>query len=149
MAPCVLLCALLLAVVEGFTHEDMKGAMLKQLGLSEVPKIHKRDLENLVVPAHVKTKYLNLLKVHNKRRRRSLPSLAGILRGIPGNAGTARFLLDHQLSERNYAYHAHQLERISTVVKCRCLIRFLYSRYLRRVRLLRHDTAAGGVRDGL
>ncbi|KAI4877713.1 hypothetical protein NFI96_031909 [Prochilodus magdalenae] len=86
MAPCVLLCALLLAVVEGFTHEDMKGAMLKQLGLSEVPKIHKRDLENLVVPAHVKTKYLNLLKVHNKRRRRSLPSLAGILRGIPGNA---------------------------------------------------------------
>lgn len=90
MAPCLLLCALLFALAEGFSHDEMKGAVLKHLGLGEVPRIHKRDLENLVVPAHIKTKYLNLLKVHHERRRRSLPSLAGILRGIPGNAGKTR-----------------------------------------------------------
>ncbi|XP_036405077.1 left-right determination factor 2-like [Megalops cyprinoides] len=80
------LCAALLALAKGFTHEDLKEAMLQKLGLNELPTIHKRDLENLVVPAHIKNKYLSMLKLHNKRRRRSLPSLAGILRGIPGNA---------------------------------------------------------------
>ena len=65
----------------------MKEALLEKLGLDELPKIHKRDLENLVIPAHIRTKYLSLLKVQRGRRRRSLPSLAGILRGIPGNAG--------------------------------------------------------------
>ncbi|XP_062407508.1 lefty1 [Sardina pilchardus] len=85
---CVLcvLCLALLVIVEGFSSDDMKEAMLQKLGLNEVPKIHKRDLENLVIPAHIKNKYLSMLKLHNKRRRRSLPSLAGILRGIPGNA---------------------------------------------------------------
>ncbi|XP_066533952.1 lefty1 [Hoplias malabaricus] len=90
MAWRVLLSALLLAAaaVEGFSQEQMKGEMLKQLGLSELPKLHKRDLENLVVPAHIKSKYVNLLKLHHssRRKKRSLPSLAGILRGIPGNA---------------------------------------------------------------
>lgn len=83
---CVL-CSTLLCLVQAFTHEDMKDALLKKLGLDEVPKIHKRDLENLVVPAHIRNKYLSMLKMHHSRRRRSLPSLAGILRGIPGNAG--------------------------------------------------------------
>lgn len=81
------LCVALLVIVEGFSQEDMKEAMLQKLGLGEVPRIHKRDLENLVIPAHIKNKYLSMLKLHNKRRRRALPSLAGILRGIPGNAG--------------------------------------------------------------
>ncbi|KAK1171410.1 left-right determination factor 2-like [Acipenser oxyrinchus oxyrinchus] len=80
------LCAMLVVLVEGFTHEDMKDAMLKKLGLNEVPKIQKRDLENLVIPAHIKNKYMSMLNLHNARKRRSLPSLAGILRGIPGNA---------------------------------------------------------------
>ncbi|KAL2082564.1 hypothetical protein ACEWY4_022382 [Coilia grayii] len=81
-----ILCIALLVTVEGFSSEDMKDAMLQKLGLSEVPRIQKRDLENLVIPAHIKNKYLSMLKLHNKRRRRALPSLAGILRGIPGNA---------------------------------------------------------------
>lgn len=79
-------------MVRGFTHEDMKEALLKKLGLSEVPKIHKRDLENLVIPAQIKNKYISMLKLHHARKRRSLPSLAGILRGIPGNAGKITFL---------------------------------------------------------
>lgn len=83
---CVL-CAALCALVEAFTHQDMKEALLKKLELDELPKIHKRDVENLVIPVHIRSKYLSMLKTHNGRRRRSLPSLAGILRGIPGNAG--------------------------------------------------------------
>ncbi|KAJ8410287.1 hypothetical protein AAFF_G00202680 [Aldrovandia affinis] len=82
----LVLCSALLSLVQGFAQEDLKDVMLQKLGLTELPKIHKRDLENLVVPAHMKSKYLSMLKLHNKRRRRSLPSLAGILRGIPGNA---------------------------------------------------------------
>lgn len=81
------LCAAFLALIEAFTHEDMKDALLQKLGLDEVPRIQKRDLENLLVPAHIKNKYLSMLKMHHSRRRRSLPSLAGILRGVPGNAG--------------------------------------------------------------
>ncbi|TNN38512.1 Left-right determination factor 2 [Liparis tanakae] len=82
---CVL-CSALLGLAKAFTHQDMKDALLQKLGLDEVPKIHKRDLENLVVPAHIRNKYTSMLKMHHSRRRRSLPSLAGILRGIPGNA---------------------------------------------------------------
>ncbi|XP_032441667.1 lefty1 [Xiphophorus hellerii] len=85
-ALCVL-CAAFLVPSGAFTHEDMKDALLQKLGLDEVPKIQKRDLENLVVPAHIKNKYLSMLKTHHsRRRRRSLPSLVGILRGVPGNA---------------------------------------------------------------
>lgn len=85
--PVCLLCAILLGLSGAFTHQDMKDALLQKLGLDEVPQIQKRDLENLVIPGHVKTKYSSLLKMYRSRRRRSLPSLAGILRGIPGNAG--------------------------------------------------------------
>ncbi|KAL4630441.1 left-right determination factor 2-like isoform X1 [Arapaima gigas] len=81
---CVL-CSALLAVINGFTLEDMKEAMLQKLGVDELPNVHKQELENLVIPAHIKNKYLSMLKLHNSRRRRSTPSLAGILRGITRN----------------------------------------------------------------
>ncbi|XP_030628784.1 lefty1 [Chanos chanos] len=100
LATCFLWAAFFV-IVKGFTHEDMKEAMLKKLGLSEVPKIHKRDLDNLVIPAHIKNKYMSMLKLHNKRRRRSLPSLAGILRGIPGNADvTGEFVYSDTTRQR-------------------------------------------------
>ncbi|XP_023694524.2 left-right determination factor 2-like [Paramormyrops kingsleyae] len=78
--------AALISLAVPYSLDDLKGAVLEKLGLKELPNIHKRNLENLVIPAHIKNKYLSMLKLHNKRRRRSLPSLAGILRGISGNA---------------------------------------------------------------
>lgn len=82
-----MLCVLCLVIMVGaFTQEGFKEVLLKRLGLSEVPKLHERDLVDLVVPDHVKNKYISMLKRHRVKRR-ALPSLAGILRGIPGNAG--------------------------------------------------------------
>ncbi|KAF1582995.1 Left-right determination factor 2, partial [Eudyptes moseleyi] len=82
-----MLCVLCLVItVRAFTQEGFKEVLLKQLGLSEVPKLHKRDLVDLVIPDHVRNKYISMLKRHRVKRR-ALPSLAGILRGIPGNAG--------------------------------------------------------------
>ncbi|XP_028295890.1 lefty1 [Gouania willdenowi] len=86
---CILFLAFFLGSTKAFTHQDIKDALLQKLGLDEVPKIHKRDLENLIVPTHIRNKYLSMLKTHHSRRRRALPSLAGILRGIPGNADIA------------------------------------------------------------
>ncbi|XP_054676767.1 left-right determination factor 2-like [Grus americana] len=84
-----MLCALCLVItVRAFTQEGFKEVLLKQLGLSEVPKLHKRDLVDLVIPDHIKNKYISMLKRHRVKRR-ALPSLAGILRGIPGNTGMA------------------------------------------------------------
>lgn len=82
-----MLCVLcLVPTVQAFTQEEFKEVVLKQLGLSEVPKLHKRDLVDLVIPDHVKNKYLSMLK-RQRVKRRALPSLAGILRGIPGHTG--------------------------------------------------------------
>lgn len=82
-----MLCMLCLVLtVQAFTQEEFKEVVLKQLGLSEVPKLHKRDLVGLVIPDHVKNKYLSMLK-RQRVKRRALPSLAGILRGIPGHTG--------------------------------------------------------------
>lgn len=83
----LLLCAALISLAQTYSTEDTKEAILHKLGLTELPSIQKRDLENLVVPNHIKSKYLSMLKLHHARRRRSLPSLAGILRGIHGNTG--------------------------------------------------------------
>ncbi|XP_048155413.1 left-right determination factor 2-like isoform X1 [Corvus hawaiiensis] len=76
----------LVLTVQGFTQEGFKEVVLKQLGLSEVPKLHKRDLVDLVIPEHVKNKYMSMLK-RQRVKRRALPSLAGILRAIPGHTG--------------------------------------------------------------
>lgn len=82
-----MLCVLCLVLtVRAFTQEGFKEVLLKRLGLSEAPKLHKRDLVDLVIPDHVKNKYMSMLK-RQRVKRRALPSLAGILRGIPGNAG--------------------------------------------------------------
>ncbi|NWU89410.1 LFTY2 factor, partial [Upupa epops] len=82
-----MLCVFLLIItVQAFTQEGLKEELLKQLGLSEIPKLHKRDLVDLVIPEHVKNKYISMLK-RQRVKRRALPSLAGILRRIPGNAG--------------------------------------------------------------
>ncbi|KAL7873147.1 hypothetical protein AOLI_G00122180, partial [Acnodon oligacanthus] len=69
-----------LASAHSWAANDMKEAMLQKLGLMDFPKIEKRDLENLIIPTHVKNKYVSMMRKHNNRRRRSLPSLAGILR---------------------------------------------------------------------
>uniref|UniRef100_W5JYR7 Left-right determination factor n=1 Tax=Astyanax mexicanus TaxID=7994 RepID=W5JYR7_ASTMX len=80
--------AVVISTAQGWETDGMKEAILQKLGLTEFPRIEKRDLENLVIPTYVKNKYVSMLKKHNKRRRRSLPSLAGILRSshadIPG-----------------------------------------------------------------
>ncbi|PKU39554.1 hypothetical protein llap_10137 [Limosa lapponica baueri] len=88
-----MLCLLCLVVmVQAFSQEGFKEVLLKQLGLSEVPKLHKRDLVDLVIPDHIRNKYISMLK-RQRVKRRALPSLAGILRGIPGHAtGNVLFL---------------------------------------------------------
>lgn len=87
----LLLCAALNSLAQTYSTEDMKDAIVQKLGLTELPSIQKRDLENLVVPIHIKSKYLSMLKLHHARRRRSLPSLAEILRRIHGNTGKVFF----------------------------------------------------------
>ncbi|XP_074394751.1 left-right determination factor 1 [Zonotrichia albicollis] len=82
-----MLCVLgLVPTARAFTQERFKEAVLKQLGLSEVPKLHSGDLVDVVIPEHVKNKYMSMLK-RQRVKRRALPSLAGILRGIPGHTG--------------------------------------------------------------
>ncbi|XP_062429511.1 left-right determination factor 1-like [Rhea pennata] len=99
-----MLCALCLVVtVRASTQEGFKEILLKQLGLSEVPKLHKRDLVNLVIPDHIKNKYISLLKRHRVKRRAS-PSLAGILRGIPGNADIPGEVLYSDTTRQNLIF---------------------------------------------
>ncbi|GCC19741.1 hypothetical protein chiPu_0018504 [Chiloscyllium punctatum] len=76
--------------VKGISHDNIKYTMLHKLGLSEVPQIEQTDMDNMVVPAHMRNKYIAMLKIHKEkeRKRRALPTLAGILRGITGTADT-------------------------------------------------------------
>ncbi|XP_072406872.1 left-right determination factor 2-like [Chiloscyllium punctatum] len=76
--------------VKGISHDNIKYTMLHKLGLSEVPQIEQTDVDNMVVPAHMRNKYIAMLKIHKEkeRKRRALPTLAGILRGITGTADT-------------------------------------------------------------
>lgn len=71
---------------DGFIEKGLRQRMLEKLELPEVPSLQRRDLENLVVPENVRNKYMSMLKRHRVKRR-AMPSLAGILRGIPGDAG--------------------------------------------------------------
>ncbi|XP_009899547.1 left-right determination factor 1 [Dryobates pubescens] len=99
-----MLCMLCLVVtIQAFTREGLKEVFLKQLGLSEVPKIHERDLENLIIPDHIKNKYISMLK-RQRVKRRALPSLAGILRGIPGHAGMPEVLYPGATTRQNLIF---------------------------------------------
>ncbi|KAM9316875.1 left-right determination factor 1 [Gastrophryne carolinensis] len=99
-----LVSALLLSTSSGFTPENIKDAFLKKLNLPEVPSLTKRDIENLVVPRHVQTKYMSLLNKHKERKKRSLPSLAGILRGIKGNADIPGEILFSDSTKQTLAF---------------------------------------------
>lgn len=105
----LLLCATLISLAQTYSTEDMKKAILQKVGLTELPSIQKRDLENLVVPNHIKNKYLSMLKLHHARRRRSLPSLAGILRRIHGNIGKLIFVQSSLLNIRIMSVEAFML----------------------------------------
>ncbi|NXE64975.1 LFTY2 factor, partial [Calcarius ornatus] len=86
-----MLCALCLVLtVRAFTQERFEEAALKLLGLSEVPKLHPRDLADVVIPEHVNNKYVSMLK-RQRVKRRALPSLVGILRSIPAHTGEALY----------------------------------------------------------
>ncbi|KAM3930845.1 left-right determination factor 1 [Leptodactylus fuscus] len=88
----------------GFTPDDLKDTLLQKLNLKEVPKLTKRDLDNVVVPRHIQTKYISMLQKHKERTRRSLPSLAGILRGIPGNADIAGEVLYADVNKQTLVF---------------------------------------------
>ncbi|XP_053163407.1 left-right determination factor 2-like [Hemicordylus capensis] len=82
----VVTCALFItATGNGFSQIGLRQILLEKLGLPELPNLQRTDLENLIIPESIKNKYVSLLKRHRVKRR-ALPSLAGILRGIPGNA---------------------------------------------------------------
>lgn len=74
------------AAANEFSNEGLKEILMKKLGLPEIPTLQRTDIENLVIPENIRNKYTSMLRRHRVKRR-ALPSLAGILRGIPGNAG--------------------------------------------------------------
>ncbi|KAM8945399.1 left-right determination factor 1 [Pelodytes ibericus] len=83
---CWVLCALCLVPSNGFTPDHIKDAMLKKMNLPELPRLEKRDLENLVIPKKIRDQYMSMLHTHRERQRRSVPSLLGIYREIQANA---------------------------------------------------------------
>uniref|UniRef100_A0A8C5WWF8 TGF-beta family profile domain-containing protein n=1 Tax=Laticauda laticaudata TaxID=8630 RepID=A0A8C5WWF8_LATLA len=76
----------LAATSAGFSEKGLKQILLEKLKLPDVPALQMTDLENLVIPENIRNKYMSMLERHRVKRRAS-PSLAGILRGVPGNAG--------------------------------------------------------------
>ncbi|KAM4770850.1 left-right determination factor 1-like [Rhinophrynus dorsalis] len=101
---CWVFTTLYLASTSGFSTDDIKNALLKKLNLPEVPRLEKRDIENLVIPRHVQNKYMSMLHNHRERKRRSLPSLSGILRGIPGNADISGEVLYSDTSRQTLVF---------------------------------------------
>ncbi|KAK1793338.1 hypothetical protein P4O66_011726 [Electrophorus voltai] len=100
----LLVCATIISIVQSYSSDDMKDSVLQKLGLTELPKIQKSDLEHLVVPTHIKNKYMSLLKMHNKRRRRSLPSLAGILRRIHGSTDITGQVMYSDITRQRFVF---------------------------------------------
>ncbi|XP_069739684.1 left-right determination factor 2-like [Narcine bancroftii] len=64
---------------------EVRDSVLRKLEMAEAPRLTEGDLGKVVVPARLRNKYISLLRLHKERKRRALPSLAGILRGVPGN----------------------------------------------------------------
>lgn len=52
------------------TEEQILGNLLQQLHLREVPVLDKGDVEELVIPAHVRAQYVALLKRSHGARSR-------------------------------------------------------------------------------
>ncbi|XP_072867579.1 left-right determination factor 1-like [Chlorocebus sabaeus] len=52
------------------TGEQLLGSLLQQLQLSEAPVLDRADMEELVIPAHVRAQYVTLLqRSHGDRSR--------------------------------------------------------------------------------
>ncbi|NP_001082043.1 left-right determination factor S homeolog precursor [Xenopus laevis] len=101
---CLIFSTLCLAGISAFNPDDIRDALLKKLNLQEVPKLEKRDVENLVIPRHIQAKYMSMLHNHRERKKRSLPSLAGILRGISGNADISGEILYSDSSKQSLVF---------------------------------------------
>ncbi|KAF7254686.1 Left-right determination factor 2 [Varanus komodoensis] len=100
----LLTCALFIATTaSGFTQKGLRQMLLEKLGLPDVPVFQRTDLENLVIPQNIRNKYISILK-HRRVKRRTLPSLAGILRGIPGNADISGDILYSDTTRQNLIF---------------------------------------------
>ncbi|KAM4693047.1 left-right determination factor 1 [Discoglossus pictus] len=102
---CCLFSAIYFTTISGFTPDNIKDALLKNLNLPDVPHLQKTDLENLVIPRHIQSKYISMLHTHRERKRRSLSSLAGIIRGIPGNADISGEVLYSDSSKQTLVFN--------------------------------------------
>ncbi|XP_039197652.1 left-right determination factor 2-like [Crotalus tigris] len=93
----------LAATTAGFSEKGLKQMLLEKLKLPDVPALQKTDLDNLVIPENVRNKYMSMLERHRVKRR-ALPSLAGILRGIPGNADISGDILYSDTTRQNLIF---------------------------------------------
>uniref|UniRef100_A0A4X2LB65 TGF-beta family profile domain-containing protein n=1 Tax=Vombatus ursinus TaxID=29139 RepID=A0A4X2LB65_VOMUR len=77
--------ALLLASIRAMHMEEkFQESLLRQLQLSEIPVLEKADVEHLVIPDHVRTKYVSLMKrsaeepsPRGKRHSRTIAEIMG------------------------------------------------------------------------
>ncbi|KAM6459337.1 left-right determination factor 2-like isoform 1-T1 [Liasis olivaceus] len=93
----------LAATTSGFSQKGLKQMLLEKLRLPDVPALQRTDLENLVIPENIRNKYISMLERHRVKRR-ALPSLAGILRGIPGNADISGDILYSDTTRQNLIF---------------------------------------------
>ncbi|KAG8123334.1 hypothetical protein E2320_018742, partial [Naja naja] len=93
----------LAATSAGFSEKGLKQILLEKLKLPDVPALQMTDLENLVIPENIRNKYMSMLERHRVKRR-ALPSLAGILRGIPGNADISGDILYSDTTRQNLIF---------------------------------------------
>nr|XP_039259433.1 left-right determination factor 2-like [Styela clava] len=71
--------------------KDLKSAMLQHMGLDSLPIFSSKDLENIEVPHHIRSKYEKLRLRHDiqhaRRKRSTGPSLAGVFHSVHQNPG--------------------------------------------------------------